>query len=93
MSILKTLCVSFFILGCSESPADKEDVADCGECGADQTCVNYVYMAGPVYRCFDTPSDCDASPSCDCLGETACTGQYDSCTEHEDRISCECPSC
>ncbi len=66
-------------------------VTDCGVCGSDQVCVTQVANAPAVHHCVATTPTCT---TCDCLGESVCTGSFGICGDVGTRqIECSCPTC
>lgn len=78
--------------GCVDSNECRE-VTSCDACGPDQVCVQYVTQLGPEVHCVDILPACNASPSCECMGNSTCTTPFDLCSDSNVGISCDCPVC
>ena len=70
-------------------------VTACSACGSGLECVIYQTQMGNQFHCVSRPAECKNSSACDCLGRTACTGSFRTCTELSGQpgIVCSCPNC
>lgn len=74
-------------------PAELCDVVpSCADCPEAETCVEYVMQGGPEFHCSPIPEACDGTPSCECLSDV-CIGDFDTCGEGPDGLTCSCPVC
>jgi hypothetical protein len=51
---------------------------------------------GEAYDCVAVPAGCTGDRTCDCVGDTLCTGTFDTCTDRPataNTVACECPQC
>ncbi|MCE7893496.1 MAG: hypothetical protein DYH12_27970 [Sorangiineae bacterium PRO1] len=74
-------------------------VSSCTQCtGALTTCVAYDLQGGDVgggAHCVAIPKGCEGTPTCSCMGASACHSPYSACTDLSGvpGMSCSCPNC
>lgn len=70
-----------------------ESVSSCFDCGAAQACV-VLDAWQSSHHCVSPPASC--SSGCACLGDKACVGSYNACSDgiqDGSAVHCSCPAC
>jgi hypothetical protein len=73
-------------------PENCHYVTDCDHCTDDQACVRRG-STPPYYTCVEMPAACNGTPTCECMGSTACHDAYELCHDDDGGLYCDCPTC
>ena len=69
-------------------------VTDCTKCNTKtEVCVTESFKGGPSHHCVAIAPDCNGKASCACMGDSVCTGSFDTCTDNPNEILCGCTVC
>lgn len=69
------------------------EVTNCDVCTRDQVCVSHVSRGGSTHHCVPRPVECGNGATCECMGDSVCTGAFNACSDTNGAISCACPTC